>query len=110
MTTIRGTIVKFAEILLETSFKSIYNLTMDNEIKYLKRDISDIKSKVDELKAGQARLEGHMEGMKELVKGMSELVKAADRKAEKTESRLWYIVIAVIIAGGIPSLITKLLG
>ena len=51
-----------------------------------------------------------MEGMKELVKGMSERVKAADWKAEKTESRLWYIVIAVIIAGGIPSLITKLLG
>ena len=99
--------------MLEISFKSTYNLTMDNEIKYLKRDISDIKSKVegiDELKAGQARLEGHMEGMKELVKGMSERVKAADRKAEKTESRLWYIVIAVIIAGGIPSLITKLLG
>ena len=51
-----------------------------------------------------------MEGRKELVKGMSELVKAADQKAEKTESYLWYIVIVVIIAGGIPSLITKLLG
>lgn len=94
--------------------KRVYNLViMNSEIEFLKRDISDIKSKVegiDELKAGQARLEGHMEGMKELVKGMSERVKAADWKAEKTESRLWYIVIAVIIAGGIPSLITKLLG
>lgn len=95
-----------AEILLEISLKNTCKLTMDNEIKYLKRNISDIKKKlegIDELKAGQARLEAHMEGM-------SEQVKAADQKAEKTESRLWYIVIAVIIAGGIPSSITKLLG
>ena len=86
---------------------------MNGEIEYLKRDISDIKNKVegiDELKAGQARLEGHIEGMRELVKGMSERVKTAEQKAEKTENRLWYIVIAVIIAGGIPSLVAKLLG
>ena len=51
-----------------------------------------------------------MKEMKELVKSMGERAKAAEQKAEKTENRLWCIVIAVIIAGGIPSLITKLLG
>lgn len=51
-----------------------------------------------------------MEGMRELVKSMSERVKTAEQKAEKTENRLWYMVIAVIIAGGIPSLVAKLLG
>lgn len=86
---------------------------MNGEIEYLKRDISDIKNKVegiDELKAGQARLESRMKGMRELVESMSERVKTAEQKAEKTENRLWYIVIAVIIAGGIPSLVAKLLG
>ena len=62
---------------------------------------------IDELKAGQARLEGHIEEMKELVKSMGEHAKAAE---QKTENRLWCIVFAVIIAGGILSLITKLLG
>lgn len=98
--------------------RKVYNLiVMNGEIEYLKRDISDIKKKVegiDELKAGQARLEarleGHIEGMRELVKSMSERVKTAEQKAEKTENRLWYVVIAVIIAGGIPSLVAKLLG
>lgn len=64
----------------------------------------------DELKAGQARLKGHIEGTKELVKSMDEHAKAVEQKAEKTENRLWCIVIAVIIASGISSLITKLLG
>lgn len=35
------------EILPEISLKNTCNLTMDNEMKYLKRNISDIKKKVE---------------------------------------------------------------
>lgn len=44
---------------------------------------------------------------KALVEGMSHRVKNAERKADKVEARLWYIVIAVIAAGGTPALISK---
>lgn len=44
---------------------------------------------------------------KALVEGMSQRVNNAEQKADKVENRLWYIVIAVIVAGGIPSLISR---
>ena len=46
---------------------------MGDEIKHMRRDISNIRRKVeviDELKAGQARLEGLMEEMKWLARGI----------------------------------------
>lgn len=44
---------------------------------------------------------------KALVEGMSQRVNNAEQKADKVENRLWYIVIAVIVAGGIPALISR---
>ena len=44
---------------------------------------------------------------KALVEGMSQRAENAERKADEVEARFWYIVIAVIVAGGIPALISK---
>ena len=42
-----------------------------------------------------------------LAEGMSQCVNSVERKSDKVEAWLWYIVIAVIVAGGIPALISK---
>lgn len=44
---------------------------------------------------------------KALVEGMSQRAENAERKADEVEARLWHVVIAVIVAGGIPALISK---
>ena len=44
---------------------------------------------------------------KALVEGMSQRAENAERKADEVEAWLWHVVIAVIVAGGIPALISK---
>lgn len=44
---------------------------------------------------------------KTLVEGMSQRVNNAEQKADKVENRFWYIVVAVIVSGGIPALISR---
>ena len=62
---------------------------------------------------GIAELNTSMEALKESVSQrigvVEQKTEKAEQKAEKTENRLWYIVIAVIIAGGMPALIAEFL-
>ena len=44
---------------------------------------------------------------KALVEDMSQRAENAERKADKVEARLWHVVVAVIVAGGITALISK---
>lgn len=50
-----------------------------------------------------------MARMEALMENVGQRVVSAEQKAEKTENRLWLIVIAVIVAGGVPALIDKIL-
>ena len=61
------------------------------------------------ISARMAGMDARMARVEALMEGVSHRVVSAEQKAEKTESRLWFIVIAVIVAGGIPALITKIL-
>lgn len=60
-----------------------------------------------------ASMKTSMEALKESVSQrigvVEQKAEKAEQKAEKTENRLWYIVIAVIVAGGIPALIAEFL-
>ena len=61
------------------------------------------------ISARMAGMDARMARVEALMEGVSHRVVNAEQKAEKTENRLWFIVIAVIVAGGIPALITKIL-
>ena len=56
-----------------------------------------------------AGMDARMARMEALMESVGQRVVSAEQKAEKTENRLWLIAIAVIVAGGIPPLITKIL-
>ena len=56
-----------------------------------------------------AGIDARMARMEALMESVGQRVVSAEQKAEKTENRLWLIAIAVIVAGGIPPLITKIL-
>lgn len=66
----------------------------------IRRDVRGIA----ELNASMASMKTSIEVLKESV---SQRISVVEQKAEKTENRLWYIVIAVIIAGGVPTLVAK---
>ena len=44
---------------------------------------------------------------KALAEDMSQRVENAERKTDKVENRLWHVAIAVIVAGGMPALISR---
>ena len=56
-----------------------------------------------------AGMDARMARMEALMENVGQRVVSAEQKAEKTENRLWLIVIAVIVAGGVPALIDKIL-
>lgn len=74
-----------------------------NDIQYGIKAINTRMAGTDALMAGMdARMETLMEGI-------GRRAAAVERKAEKTENRLWLIAIAVIVAGAIPALIAEIL-
>jgi len=56
-----------------------------------------------------AGMDARMARMETLMEGIGRRAAAVERKAEKTENRLWLIAIAVIVAGAIPALIAEIL-
>ena len=69
----------------------------------------DVKAMDNSINTRMAGMDARMARMEVLMEGISGRVVNAEQKAEKTENRLWFIVIAVIVSGGIPALITKIL-
>lgn len=72
----------------------------------IQRDVKAVDNSINTRMGG---MDARMARMEALMEGVSQRVVSAERKAEKTENRLWFIVIAVIVAGGIPALITGIL-
>ena len=79
----------------------------------IQRDVKAMDNSINTRMAGMdariAGMDARMARMEALMEGVSGRVVNAEQKAEKTENRLWFIVIAVIVSGGIPALITKIL-
>ena len=83
---------------------------MDTRISGMDKSISARMAEMDKsISARMAGMDARMARVEALMEGVSHRVVNAEQKAEKTENRLWFIVIAVIVAGGIPALITKIL-
>ncbi len=68
-----------------------------------------IEKVVDDIQRDVKALDTRTVRMEALMEGVSRRVVSVEQKAEKTENRLWLIVIAVIVAGGIPALVTRIL-
>ena len=75
----------------------------------LETRVGHIEKVVDDIQCDVKGLDTRMALVEALTGGVSQRVVNARQKAEKTESRLWVIVIAVIVAGGIPALVSKFL-
>lgn len=75
---------------------------LETRVEHIEKVVDDIQRDFKGLDTRMARVEAFMEGI-------SQRVVNAEQKAEKTENRLWVIVIAVIVAGGVPALVSKFL-
>lgn len=86
---------------------------LEIRIEHIEKIVVDIRRDVKAMDSGintrMAGMDARMARMEALMEGVSRRVVNAEQKAEKTENRLWFIVIAVIVAGGIPALIAKIL-
>ena len=93
---------------LEIRIEHIEKIVVD-----IRRDVKAMDSGINTRMAGMdariAGMDARMARMEALMEGVSRRVVNAEQKAEKTENRLWFIVIAVIVAEGMPALITKIL-
>ena len=85
--------------------KSI-NARMAGMDKSINARMAGMDKSISERMAG---MDARMARMEALMENVGQRVVSAEQKAEKTENRLWLIIIAVIVAGGIPALITKIL-
>ena len=79
---------------------------LEVKIEHIEKVLDGIQRDVRGIAELNTELKTCMEALKESV---SQRIGVVEQKAEKTENRLWYIVIAVIIAGGMPALIAKFL-
>ena len=77
-----------------------------NDIQHGLKAINTRMAGMDALMAG---MDARMARMETLMEGIGRRAAAVERKAEKTENRLWLIAIAVIVAGAIPTLIAEIL-
>lgn len=86
---------------------------LEIRIEHIEKIVVDIRRNVKAMDSGIntriAGMDARMARMEALMEGVSRRVVNAEQKAEKTENRLWFIVIAVIVAEGMPALITKIL-
>lgn len=82
---------------------------LEIRVEHIEKVVDDIRRDVKAMDSSIAGIDARMARMEALMEGISVRVVNAEQKAEKTENRLWFIVIAVIVAGGIPALIAKIL-
>ena len=75
----------------------------------IQHGLKTINTRMAGMDALMAGMDTRMARMETLMESIGRRIAGVERKAEKTENRLWFIVIAVIVAGGIPALITKIL-
>ena len=74
------------------------------------KGISERMAEMDKgISERMAGMDARMARMEALMESVGQRVVSAEQKAEKIENRLWFIVIAVIVAGGIPTIIDKIL-
>ena len=77
----------------------------------IQRDVKAMDTRMSEMDKSisvrMARMEALMENVGHRI--VSHRVVSAERKAEKTGNWPWLIMIGVIVASGIPALITKIL-
>ena len=70
--------------------------------------VERIEKVTDYIQRDVKAMDARMARMEALMEGIGRRVAAVERKAEKTENRLWLIVIAVIVAGAMPALIAEI--
>ena len=70
--------------------------------------VERIEKVTDYIQRDVKAMDARMAGMEALMEGIGRRAAAVERKAEKTENRLWLIVIAVIVAGAMPALIAEI--
>ena len=81
---------------------------MDTRMSEMDKSISARMDRMDKsISVRMARMEALMENVGHRI--VSHRVVSAERKAEKTGNWPWLIMIGVIVASGIPALITKIL-